>query len=98
MVSIENFGVSYARTNLADRAKARRLALNLSRKTLAERACVAASNIKRFELTGAISIENLLKIALVLECLGDFDNLFQPSQAFHSLDEFSKPERKRGRE
>ena len=30
---------------------------------------------KRFERTGAIALESLLKIALVLDCLSDFDKV-----------------------
>jgi hypothetical protein len=32
-------------------------------------------SLKRFEQTGQISFESLLKIALVLDCLKDFENI-----------------------
>jgi transcriptional regulator with XRE-family HTH domain len=57
-------------------AKERRLKKNLSRKTLAEKSLVSASSIKRFETTGNISLESLLNIALVLDCLDAFSQLF----------------------
>jgi hypothetical protein len=35
---------------------------------------------KRFEGSGQISFESLLKLALVLECLGDFEKLCEPKE------------------
>ena len=96
-MSVDGFGIGYAKSKIANQAKERRLALNLSRKTLAERSGVAESNLKRFEATGDISIDSLLRMALAMECLGDFEKLFPSYQAFRSLDEISKPKRKRGR-
>ncbi len=60
---------------LASRFKARRLALNLTQEGLAARAGVSWSSLKRFEYTGLISLDALLKLSLVLECLGDFDGV-----------------------
>lgn len=97
MLPLENFGVGHVKARIAKQARGRRLGFNLSRKTLAERAGVAESTLKRFELTGDVSIDNLLRIALVMECLGDFEVLFPERQSFRSLDEMSNHERKRGR-
>lgn len=58
-----------------DRFKARRLAMNLTQNGLAARAGVALGSLKRFEQTGLVSFDSLLKLALVLECLGDFDKV-----------------------
>ena len=60
---------------LADRFKARRLALNLTQEGLAGRAGVSWSSLKRFEYTGLIALDALLKLAIVLDCLGDFDRV-----------------------
>ena len=60
---------------LAHRFKARRLALDLTQEGLAERSGVSWSSLKRFERTGLIALDSLLKLALVLDCLGDFDGL-----------------------
>jgi transcriptional regulator with XRE-family HTH domain len=60
---------------LARRFKTRRLALNLTQEGLAARSGVSWSSLKRFEYTGLIALDALLKLALVLECLGDFDRL-----------------------
>jgi transcriptional regulator with XRE-family HTH domain len=97
MLSVDNFGIGYAKARIAQRAKGRRLALNLSRKTLAERSGVTEASLKRFELTGDISMDSLLRLAFAMECLSDFETLFSNYQAFQSLDEISKPTRQRGR-
>jgi transcriptional regulator with XRE-family HTH domain len=60
---------------LAGRCKARRLALNLTQEGLAERSGVSWGSLKRFEHTGLIALDALLKIALVLGFLGDFDRV-----------------------
>lgn len=58
-----------------DRFKRRRLGLNLTQAGLAKRSGVALGSLKRFETTGLIAFDSLLKLALVLDCLGDFDGL-----------------------
>ena len=63
------------RRELAARFKARRLDLNLTQEGLAERSGVSWGSLKRFERTGLIALDALLKIALVLRCLGDFDEI-----------------------
>ncbi len=63
------------RLQLASRFKARRLALNLTQQGLAARAGVSWSSLKRFEYKGLIALDALLNLALVLNCLGDFDSI-----------------------
>jgi transcriptional regulator with XRE-family HTH domain len=58
---------------IAGRFKARRLAMNMTREELASRSGVAGSSLKRFEREGLIALDSLLKIALVLDCLDDFE-------------------------
>jgi transcriptional regulator with XRE-family HTH domain len=60
---------------LATRFKARRLTLNLTQEGLAARSGVSWGSLKRFEHTGLIALDSLLKLALVLDCLPDFDNI-----------------------
>ena|SRR5579859_8135942 len=60
---------------LAGRLKARRLAMNLTQEGLAARSGVSWGSLKRFEHTGLIALDRLLKLALVLDCLGDFDGV-----------------------
>lgn len=60
---------------LAARFKARRLAMNLTQEGLAARAGVSWGSLKRFERTGLIALDALLRIAHALDCLRDFDRL-----------------------
>jgi transcriptional regulator with XRE-family HTH domain len=60
---------------LAARFKARRLAMNLTQEGLAARSGVSWSSLKRFEHTGLVSLEALLRLGLVLGCLSDFDRV-----------------------
>lgn len=88
------------RQALADRARDRRLVMNLSQEGLARRAGISTGTIKRFEKIGHVSIDSLLKIALVLEALDEFESLFKPkASAPVSIDELievpNKPQRGR---
>lgn len=68
------------RRDIAARAQARRLALNMSQKELAARSGVSLGSVKRFETTGEISLASLLSIALALGDLEAFASLFRPSR------------------
>jgi transcriptional regulator with XRE-family HTH domain len=86
---------------IARLAQAKRLTLNLSQQSLSERSGVSFGVIKKFERTGKISLQSLLKIALVLGCLEDFTKLFQapPPQQVATLDQLiHEKKRKRGRQ
>ncbi|HWE84554.1 MAG TPA: helix-turn-helix transcriptional regulator [Terracidiphilus sp.] len=81
--------VQEVQTGIAARFKARRLAMNLTQRELAARSGVTWSSLKRFEREGLIALGSLLNLALVLDCLGDFDHLaaeVQPIPAAQSLD------------
>lgn len=85
---------------IAKQARALRLELNLSQRTLSERSGVSYGSLKKFEQTGQISLESLLKLALVLGAMNAFTALFSPAPptAAISLDELLMDEkRKRGR-
>jgi len=78
--------------------------MNLSQEGLAARSGVSWSSLKRFERTGLIALDSLLRIALVLDCLGDFDKLASdslPLDENKTLDDIlSQPQpktRKKGR-
>lgn len=83
--------------DIADAARARRLAADLSRRSLAARAGVSEGTIKRFESTGEIALMSLLKLAQALGCLDEFTRLFPPAQESVRLEEILKPARQRGR-
>jgi transcriptional regulator with XRE-family HTH domain len=88
--------------DLATRFKARRLALNLTQEGLSERSGVSWGSLKRFERTGLIALDALLKLALVIGCLGDFDQVCADDGrglANKSLDDILKApkQRRKGR-
>ena len=87
-------------SNMADevsrRAKAMRLAQNLSQRSMAARSGVSEASLKRFEHTGEISFASLLKISAILGCMEDFGALFVPRESV-SIDEIAKKRRVRGR-
>jgi transcriptional regulator with XRE-family HTH domain len=82
--------------HVAARARERRLAQNLSRKTLAEKSGVTEASIKRFESTGEVSFASLLKMANALGCMEYFEQAFAPEQRV-SLEDVTKKPRARGR-
>ncbi len=49
--------------------------MNFSQEGLAKRAGVSWSSLKRFEYTGLVSLDSLLRLALVLGCLDDFEQV-----------------------
>ncbi|MDE6586658.1 MAG: helix-turn-helix domain-containing protein [Clostridia bacterium] len=61
---------------LVEREKRRRKKMQLSQKDLAEKSGVTYASIRRFESIGEISFISLLKIALALDCLDDFNDVF----------------------
>ncbi len=81
--------------------KQKRLQHSLTQAGLSSRSGVSLGSIKRFESTGQISLESLLSISLVLECLDDFNqiaNIQEPK--IESLEQLlsikTKPIKKRG--
>lgn len=101
MISISMMTPPEVAQYLAKQVQAKRLVLNLSQQTLAQRSGVSYGVLKKFERTGRISLESLLKLALTLGSLEEFMHLFvrdKPEQAA-SLDELMKDKtRKRGQQ
>jgi transcriptional regulator with XRE-family HTH domain len=62
---------------LAKRLKVIRKQLKLTQADLAERSGVSLGSLKRFENSGRISLESLLKLAHLLGKLKEFENLLQ---------------------
>jgi transcriptional regulator with XRE-family HTH domain len=86
--------------HIAKQVKKKRLSLNLSQSSLSAQSGVSFGVIKKFEGTGKISLESLLKIALSLDSLKEFEELFKkpPLEEFLSLDDIIEDKtRKRGR-
>jgi transcriptional regulator with XRE-family HTH domain len=87
---------------LAKSAREKRLSLNLSQQSLSKTSGVSYSVIKKFELSGKISLESLLKLAAALGSLNDFTKIFTQTTFTekYTLDELMKSGskiRKRGR-
>lgn len=85
---------------IKDNFKQRRLDKNLTQEGLSSKSGVSLGSIKRFEQSGQIALESLLKIALVLDCLDGFINLAKGNdESYKSMDELinSNNQRKRGR-
>ena len=71
--------------------KEKRLYLNFTQEGLSKRSGVSLGSLKRFESSGSISFESLLKLALVLKCLDDFNNIANAKeQQLNSIDEVLK--------
>ena len=66
--------------NLKTNFRKRRKALGYTQEELATRSDVSLGSLKRFERTGQISLESLLKLALVLECLEYFSSLCEKKE------------------
>ncbi len=60
----------------AQKHRVLRKQLKLSQARLAERSGVSLASVKRFEHTGKISFESLLKLAHILGRLGEFELIF----------------------
>ena len=61
----------------ASRVRALRIQAGITQKELAQRAGVSEGTIKRFEHTGEIQLRSLLAIALVLNRLDEFEEMFK---------------------
>lgn len=91
-----------AQEQVARNLQARRLAMGLTQAGLAARSGVALGTLRKFERTGAASIETLLKLLLVVGGLEELVAASAPeAQTFSSIDEVlqaeGKPRRKHGR-
>lgn len=75
--------------SIAARAKQLRLAQNITQQQLSKKTGVSLGSIKRFEGTGLISLQNLLRIAVTLDAIDDFTQLFTQTN-YSSLDEVIK--------
>lgn len=86
-------------SEIAGRVKQRRLELNLTQAGISKRAGIKLPTYRKFERTGLISLEGLLRIAFALNALDDFDVLFSKREYEHIQDVLNetKLQRKRGK-
>jgi len=94
---------SQAQRKLAEHVRARRLALELTQEGLAKRSGVSLPSLRKFEQQGAISLEALLKLLMVVGGIEDVVKALEPNVTpFSSIDDVLKTDnektnRKRGR-
>lgn len=74
---------------IAERLKARRIALGWTQQVAAQRSGVAYRTWRRLEAEGKASLEDVIKAAVALRCEGGFETLF-PTPAATSLDDLLK--------
>lgn len=86
------------RTEIAQRIKALRLEQNLSQQGLCDRSDVTLASLRRFERTGLIAFDSLLRLANALGRLDDFEDLFASDRKPGTLfkEEVVSKVRKRG--
>ena len=70
---------------VAQRARTLRLEQNINQQELADKVGIAVGTIKRFEKSGEIQFAHLLRIALTLGRLSEFENLFAEEDVPASL-------------
>ena len=95
-IILDRFDPAAVARQLASRLKDLRIARNLTQEMLAARSGVSLGSIKRFETTHEISLKHLLRIALVLDAIEDFNQIFQLQQ-YDSMDELLKAKASRKR-
>lgn len=98
MLSFDGHSICQLALTLANRVREQRLLRGWSREELSARAGVAVPTLRKFEDTGKISLERLLKLAAALEFLGDFDRLAIQPGPTRSLADFETIESARRRQ
>ena len=71
---------------IATRHRTLRKQAGFSQSELAKRSGVSLGSLKRFETTGQISLEALLKLAELLNHLDDFDLILKPVDNFEEIE------------
>ena len=74
---------------LSKNSKALRKQEQLSQRELSKRSGVAYASIRKFESTGIISLESLLKICEALKRLTDFESILLPNDMKRKKDLFN---------
>ncbi len=75
---------------IALRARQMRLSMNKTQQQLADQSGVSLGSLKRFEHSGEISLQNLLKLAVALESTLAFKEIFKENQSYKSVDDVLK--------
>ncbi|HCQ12662.1 helix-turn-helix transcriptional regulator, partial [Flavobacterium sp.] len=81
---------SQVQLELAERFKKLRKYKKLSQSELADKSGVSLGSIKRFEYTGQISLESLLKLAHLFDRLDDFEEIFVVDEDLKKIEKLFK--------
>ncbi len=81
---------SQVQSELANRFQKLRKSKKISQSELANKSGVSLGSIKRFEQTGQISLESLLKLAHLFDRLDDFDSVFQIQEDLKEIEKLFK--------
>lgn len=82
---------SQIQQEMANKFREIRKIKKISQTQLANDSGVSHGSIKRFEQTGQISLESLLKLAHLFDRLDDFDSVFKPEENLKAIEKlFSK--------
>lgn len=76
---------------IALRHKVLRKQAGFTQSELAKRSGVSLGSLKRFELTGQISLESLLKLTDVLNRLNDFEAILKPLENLDAIEKLFSP-------
>jgi transcriptional regulator with XRE-family HTH domain len=76
---------------IALRHQALRKQAGFSQSELAKRSGVSLGSLKRFERTGQISLESLLKLTDVLNHLNDFEAILKPLENLDAIEKLFSP-------
>lgn len=87
-------GALLART--VERARARRVALGMTRAVAAERAGLSVDTLRRFETTGKIAFDRLVRLAVALNAEEGVDALF-PAVVVETLEDPDRAQQRRVR-
>ena len=79
---------------IGSRARELRLQRNLTQLGLSKRASVSLASIKRFEHSGTIAFDSLIRVAIALDALTALESLFSPQEQ-RSLNEIIRKEKPR---
>lgn len=83
---LDRYNPNKVSKEIAVRAKQLRLEMNITQQQLASKSGVSLGSIKRFESIGKISLQNLLQVAVVLDSVEDFAQLFTQKK-YNTIDE-----------
>ncbi len=97
---LDDFNPQAIARSIAGRMRRKRLMLNITQQSLSQKSGVSLGSLKRFENSYEISLKHLLQLALALDSLDDFQNVFSANN-YQSIDEIlvmkKTKERERGR-